>query len=76
MRCLLCRDGEMKKSRESYFAKTRSGYIIIENAPCFKCDTCGEVVYSLSVLEIIEKIVKRYEELQSKIYIVDYAIAA
>jgi len=76
MRCLLCKDGEMEKTAENYFAKTKYGYIIIENTPCFKCDDCGEVVYSLSTLENTNKIVKRFDKLQSKIYIVDYKMVA
>ncbi len=76
MNCLLCKSGTMQPSTDSYFAKVKGGYVIIENVPCYKCEQCGEVVYSASVMERIEEMLESLEKVASKIFIVDYADAA
>lgn len=76
MNCLVCRGGIMVESFEAYFAKLDDGYLIIENVPCFKCEQCGEVLFSMAVVEKIENLIAAYEKVQSKIFIVDYRQAA
>ena len=76
MNCLLCRGGTMVESFETYFAKLGDGYLIIENVPCFKCAQCGEVFFSMSVVEKLEDLITAYKKVQSKIFIVDYQKAA
>lgn len=51
MNCLLCKSGVMQLAADSYFAKLKNGYVIIENVPCYKCEQCGEVLYSAAVME-------------------------
>ena len=48
----------------------------IENVPCLKCDQCGEVVYSASVMEKIDDILEKVQNIASKIFIMDYTKAA
>ena len=50
--------------------------MIIENVPCYKCEQCGEVVYSATVMEKIEDLLEHLEKIASKIFIVDYSEAA
>ena len=76
MNCLICKSGELFESFEPYFAKLETGYLIIENVPCLKCDQCGEVLFSASVLEKIEDLIAIYKKVESKIFIVDYSKAA
>ena len=76
MNCLVCRGGTMIESFEPYFANLKSGYLIIENVPCFKCKQCGEIIFSMSVLEKIEDLIAGYEKIASKIFIIDYRQAA
>ena len=76
MNCLICKTGTMQPSTESYFAKIKGGYVIIENVPCFKCEQCGEIVYSASVMEKIDEMLERFEKIASRISIVDYTSAA
>lgn len=76
MNCLLCKSGDMIPATESYFAKVNDGYVIIENVPCYKCEQCGEVVYSAAVMEKIEDLLDHLEKIASKIFIVDYSEAA
>ena len=76
MNCLICKSGELFESYEPYFAKLETGYLIIENVPCLKCDQCGEILFSMSVLEKIEDLIAIYKKVESKIFIVDYSKAA
>lgn len=76
MNCLVCKGGTMSKSFEPYFVKLQGGYVIIENVPCWKCNQCGEILFSASVLEKIEDLIERYKKVASKISIIDYRQAA
>ena len=76
MNCLVCKSGTMHESLEPYFAKLQSGYVIIENVPCWKCNQCGEILFSASVIEKIEDLLELYKKVSSKIFIVDYNRAA
>ena len=76
MNCLVCKSGKMNESLEPYFAKLQSGYVIIENVPCWKCNQCGEILFSASVIEKIEDLLELYKKVSSKIFIVDYNQAA
>lgn len=76
MNCLICRSGTMKEATGTYFAQMKGCYVIIENVPCRKCEQCGEIVYSSAVMERIDEILDRLENVASKIFIMDYATAA
>ena len=67
---------EMEESRNSYFAQLVNCYVIIENVPCYKCKQCGEVYYKASVLEKIDLLLEKIENVASKIFIMDYNQAA
>ena len=66
----------MEESTSTYFAQLENCYVIIENVPCFKCLQCGEVVYPMSVMETIDEILGKVENVTSKIFIMDYSKAA
>ena len=76
MKCLLCKADTMIDTKSTYFAQLENCYVIIENVPCKKCTQCGEVVYSASVMEKIDGILDRIQNIASKIFIMDYNIAA
>ena len=54
MKCVSCKESEMKKDKSAYFADLGACYVIIENVPCYKCEKCGEVFYTASVAERLE----------------------
>jgi YgiT-type zinc finger domain-containing protein len=66
----------MVESTNTYFATLKNCYVIIENVPCLKCNQCGEVFYKASVLEKIDLIIEKIENVASKIFIMDYTTAA
>ena len=76
MKCLICKADSMIEDRSTYFAQLPDCYVIIENVPCRKCTQCGEVVYSASVMEKIDEILKNAQLIASRILIMDYDRAA
>ena len=76
MKCLLCKADSMVESKSTYFAELENCYVIIENVPCRKCNQCGEVVYSASVMEKIDEILEKVQSIASRIFIMDFANAA
>lgn len=76
MNCLVCKSGTMHESKGTYFANLAHGYVIIENVPCWKCDQCGDIVFSASVLEKIDVLIERLQKVSSKIFLLDYDTAA
>ena len=76
MNCLVCKSGTKHEAKETYFANLKNWYLIIENVPCWKCDQCGEVVFSASVLEKIDVLIERLQKVSSKIFLLDYDTAA
>ncbi len=76
MKCLICKADSMTNDKSTYFAQLPNCYVIIENVPCRKCSQCGEVVYSASVMEKIDEILKKVELIASKILIMDFDRAA
>lgn len=76
MNCMSCKTGQMKNGTTTYFAQLNTGYVIIENVPCLKCDQCGEEFFYASVAEKIDDILDHIEKIASKIFILDYEKAA
>lgn len=76
MKCLVCKNGDMKEAKTTYFAQLNNCYVIIENVTCMKCEQCGEEFFAMSVLEKIDDILDHLEKIASKIFIMDYAAAA
>lgn len=76
MRCMSCKYGEMKEAVTTYFTSLNNCYVIIENVPCLKCVQCGEEFLNISVAKKIDDILDNIEKIASKIFILDYTVAA
>lgn len=76
MKCMSCKTEGMIDSSTTYFAKLNNCYVIIEHVPCKKCEQCGEEFFAASVMEKIEEILGKIENIASKIFIMDYQTAA
>jgi len=76
MKCMSCKAEGMIDSTTTYFAQLNNCYIIIENVPCKKCDQCGNEFFTASVMERIDGILDKIENIASKIFIMDFRTAA
>ncbi len=76
MKCMSCKYDSMVDSTTAYFAQLHNCYVIIENVPCKTCPQCGETYFSASVMEKIDDILDRVEQLGSKVAVLDYGTAA
>ncbi|MBP5449340.1 MAG: YgiT-type zinc finger protein [Spirochaetales bacterium] len=72
MKCLSCKNDSIIDSTTSYFAHLANGYVIIENVPCKKCTQCGEEFFPTSVMERIDEIIAKIENISSKVCIIEY----
>lgn len=50
--------------------------IIIRNVPCYKCEECGEAVYTADVVQRLEALIAAAKTLAQEISIIDYTKAA
>ena len=76
MKCLCCQSEKLSSMTKPYFYAAGDNYIIIENVPCTLCESCGEVFCSTNVLERVEEIIEQIGQKISKVYIMDYNMAA
>ena len=76
MKCLSCKNGNMLPSTMTYFTEFNHCMLIIKNVPCFKCEQCGDTVFSTSVHRKIESIVAAARSLASELTILEYDAVA
>ena len=55
MSCFLCK-GNIQISTTTYMTDRNNHYIIIKNVPCFKCEQCGDELFSETVVKKLERI--------------------
>jgi len=72
MKCLSCKNGEMEVSVTTYFADLKNCMIIIKNVPCYKCEQCGEILFSSAVAEKLDILMDKSETLASELTIMEY----
>lgn len=72
MKCLSCKNGNMEPSTTTYFADLKNCIVIIKNVPCYKCEQCGEVLYSASVAEKLDELMDKAEVLANELTIMEY----
>ena len=65
--------GSIIDSVTTYMIDLTTCIIAIKNTPCYKCDQCGEVAYSLDVSERLEQITNDLENSLTEIAVVQYS---
>lgn len=71
MKCFFCK-GDMLSSTTTHVEDLGNCIIIIKHVPCFKCEQCGEVSYSGSVVKQIESIIDKLKDTLTEIAVVNY----
>jgi len=72
MNCFFCK-GTMSESTATYVVDLKHCIIIIRNVPCMKCEQCGEVVYTGSIVKQLEKIVDEVQNAMTEVVIINYS---
>jgi YgiT-type zinc finger domain-containing protein len=62
----------MELGHNTHFTELDNCMVIIKNVPCFTCSQCGEVVYTMTMLEEIEKIIESVKAIKTEVVIMDF----
>ena len=71
MKCSRC-GRNVTKSTTTYVSDLGDVLVVVRNVPCYKCEECGEIMYTGEVAQHIEKIVNTAKELKQEVSIIDY----
>jgi YgiT-type zinc finger domain-containing protein len=69
--CFYCKGG-MESAHNTHFTELDNCMVIIKNVPCYNCSQCGEVVYTMTMLEEIEKIIENVRAIKTEVVIMDF----
>ena len=72
MTCFYCRGGTEEKQK-THAITLEKCVIIVKNVPALICQQCGEVYFTDSVMQKLEVITDRLENIIKEVAIVDYA---
>ncbi|MBQ9359878.1 MAG: YgiT-type zinc finger protein [Lachnospiraceae bacterium] len=50
--------------------------VIVRNVPCYKCEECNEIIYTLEVTERLEQMIKQARQIMQGIAVMEYTEAA
>ncbi len=50
--------------------------VIVRNVPCYKCEECNEIIYTLEVTERLEQMIKQAKQIMQGIAVMEYTSAA
>ena len=62
MKCVICKNGDTKKTTAFATFEKSNSTIIFKNVPCLKCEQCGEVYFEEN---ISSKLMSRLKELSN-----------
>lgn len=75
MKCARC-GGAARQGVTTSVTDSGDCLIIIRNVPCYKCEECGEAVYTADVVQRLEALIAAAKTLAQEISIIDYTKAA
>lgn len=70
--CFYCKCKTMIPSVTTHVATLKDCVIIIKNVPCDECGQCGEKYFSDEVMEKLDSIIDKAQEVAGEIFIRDY----
>ena len=74
MTCFHCK-GDTEQKLKTHAVTLDQCVIIIKNVPSLVCTQCGEVFFTDKVMEALEAIIDRLENIIKEVAIVEYADA-
>lgn len=76
MKCIKCGHETYRSTTAEAIELGNGSLLVIRNIPCFKCETCDEILYTGDVVVQLEKITAMAKKLMQEITVVDYAKSA
>lgn len=73
--CFMCK-GNLNESLTTFMTDIGSTIIIVKNVPSLVCSQCGEVSYTDSVAQELERIINTIKNTTTEIAVVNYNSAA
>lgn len=75
-KCFYCKCKTMIPSVTTHVVTLKDCVIIIKNVPCEECEQCGEKYFSDEVMEKLDSIIDKAQEVAGEIFITDYNLRA
>ena len=75
MKCLKCK-GQMQDGYTTYVADLGRCVVVVRRVPCVKCEECGEVVYTGTVMATLERLIETLKDVFTEVAIINYPEAA
>ena len=75
MKCTSCGSKVIEATTTSV-TDLGSCIVIVRNVPCYKCEECNEVIYTLDVAERLEQIIDKAKQIMHGIAVLEYTNAA
>jgi len=75
MTCFHCK-GDTERKLKTHAVTLDECVIIIKNVPALVCKQCGEVYFTDDVMQKLEVITDRLENIIKEVAVVDYAVNA
>lgn len=73
MNCITCGSEKITESQTATLRECGDKFIVIKNIPCYKCESCGEIILRGDVCDILSEIVEREKErLKDEVKVVNY----
>lgn len=69
--CFMCK-GNLNDSLTTFMTDIGSTIIIVKNVPSLVCSQCGEVSYTDSVAQELEKIINTIKNTTTEIVVINY----
>ena len=71
MKCLRCK-GDMQSGYTTHTVDLGRCCIVIRRVPCYKCEECGEVVFSGTVMSTLEKLIDTMQSALTEVAVINY----
>ena len=75
MKCTSCGSKVIEATTTSV-TDLGSCIVIVRNVPCYKCEECNEVIYTLDVAERLEQIIDKAKQIMHGIAVLEYTNVA
>lgn len=71
MMCMRCK-GNMINGEVTHTVDIGNSCIVIRHVPCFKCEECGEIVFTGVVMATIENLVDTMQNALTEVAVISY----